>query len=183
VGSTLLASFIFLVLVATLLLLHLWPLLEEAPRAGKDSTGSEGLLGMTATVTQPFSSASDDHSRFGRVQVRGENWTAKLHGQDSDATAVGEQVTIVGVEGLCLTVRPVEETAGAPVSESLIATLAKPHQIVRLLAAAILTVLAGIFVSAYATDEVGHLFVYAGAFIGVAAVALRFSSLLSQRRR
>jgi membrane-bound serine protease (ClpP class) len=58
-------------------------------------TGAEGLVGVAAEVVE----ACDP---IGRVRLRGEIWRARA----SSPAAVGERVTVTGVEGLTLEVGP-----------------------------------------------------------------------------
>ena len=70
------------------------------------STGSEGLIGSTATVRIPF--AEDGK---GKVLIAGELWNARLRGASSaDASdlAAGEQVKVEDREGYILIVSPHE---------------------------------------------------------------------------
>ncbi|MFC2047432.1 NfeD family protein [Chloroflexota bacterium] len=61
----------------------------------KKVTGADGLIGIAGEVIQPL-------TPVGVVMVGGEYWKAKSVGED---IAVGEEVEILGVNGLALTVR------------------------------------------------------------------------------
>jgi membrane-bound serine protease (ClpP class) len=58
-------------------------------------TGAEGLIGATAEVIE----ACDPR---GRVRFRGEIW----HAHCDSGAAIGERVTVTGVHGLTLSVKP-----------------------------------------------------------------------------
>ena len=60
----------------------------------KQVTGSEGMIGLTGIVTQPL-------TPVGTVKVSGEYWKARAAGEN---IAAGEEVTILGVDGLKLRV-------------------------------------------------------------------------------
>lgn len=60
----------------------------------KRITGSEGMVGLEGTVIEPL-------TPMGVVRVGGENWKAKSTGEN---IAVGEEVEILGVDGLTLRV-------------------------------------------------------------------------------
>jgi membrane-bound serine protease (ClpP class) len=59
------------------------------------TTGAEGLIGATAEVIEACEPS-------GRVRLRGEIW----HARCSSRAAVGERVTVTGVDGLTLEVEP-----------------------------------------------------------------------------
>jgi len=60
----------------------------------KRITGSEGMVGLEGTVIEPL-------TPVGTVRVGGENWKAK---SDDENIAAGEEVEILGVDGLTLRV-------------------------------------------------------------------------------
>ncbi len=60
----------------------------------KRITGSDGMIGLEGTVIEPL-------TPVGAVRVEGENWKAKSVGEN---IAVGEEVEILGLEGLTLKV-------------------------------------------------------------------------------
>ncbi len=60
----------------------------------KRITGSDGMIGLEGTVIEPL-------TPVGAVRVEGENWKAKSVGEN---IAVGEEVEILGLEGLTLRV-------------------------------------------------------------------------------
>ena len=61
----------------------------------KQITGSEGMIGMKGRVIKPLTPK-------GVVRVGDEFWKAKSSGEDIE---IGEEVEVVGVEGLTLKVR------------------------------------------------------------------------------
>ena len=61
----------------------------------KQITGSEGMIGMKGRVIKPLTPK-------GVVRVGDESWKAKSSGEDIET---GEEVEVVGVEGLTLEVR------------------------------------------------------------------------------
>ena len=61
----------------------------------KKITGSEGMIGLIGEVIEPL-------APVGVVMVGGERWKAKSVDED---IAVGEEVEILGLKGLTLTVR------------------------------------------------------------------------------
>jgi membrane-bound serine protease (ClpP class) len=63
------------------------------------TTGAEGLIGATAEVIE----ACEPN---GRVRLRGEIWRARC----STPAAVGDRVTVTGVDGLTLEVEPGERS-------------------------------------------------------------------------
>lgn len=69
----------------------------------KAVTGKEGIIGATATVRQALRPS-------GMVFAQGELWGATLEpGSRARVVHDGEQVVVTGIEGLTLTVRPIEE--------------------------------------------------------------------------
>ena len=62
----------------------------------KQTTGSEGMMGMEAKVVEPLAPE-------GIVRVEGELWQAKSVGEN---IALGEEVEILRLEGLTLMVKP-----------------------------------------------------------------------------
>jgi len=60
----------------------------------KRITGSEGMIGLEGTVIEPL-------TPVGAVRVEGENWKARAVGEN---IAAGEEVEILGVDGLTLRV-------------------------------------------------------------------------------
>jgi len=60
----------------------------------KRITGSDGMIGLEGTVIEPL-------TPVGAVRVEGENWKAKSVGEN---IAVGEEVEILGLDGLTLRV-------------------------------------------------------------------------------
>jgi len=85
---------IFLVLffVATIFIMHkaVIPALHR-----RKATGSEGMIGLEGEVIEPL-------TPNGLVKVRGEYWKAKSVG---GKIAAGEEVEILGLEGLTLKVK------------------------------------------------------------------------------
>ena len=85
---------IFLVLffIATIFVMHklVLPALHK-----KTITGSQGMIGLTGTVTQSLEPA-------GVIRVGDEYWKAKSVGENIEA---GEEVEIIKVNGLTLVVR------------------------------------------------------------------------------
>jgi membrane protein implicated in regulation of membrane protease activity len=70
-------------------------------RIGAPRTGSEAMLGTSATLIEAF-----DNERRGRVDLHGETWNARL--VDSvPPPQVGTKLTVLEVQGLSLTVGPV----------------------------------------------------------------------------
>ncbi len=65
----------------------------------KQVTGSEGMIGLEGEVTRPL-------TPVGVIRVKGEYWKAKSVGENIEA---GEEVEILGVNGLTLTVRLKEQ--------------------------------------------------------------------------
>ncbi len=65
----------------------------------KQITGSEGMIGLNTTVIEPL-------TPVGVVRVSGELWKAKSVDED---IAAGEEVEVLGLNGLTLTVRLKEE--------------------------------------------------------------------------
>jgi membrane-bound serine protease (ClpP class) len=63
----------------------------------KPVTGEEGMLGETGRALTPIGAGAP-----GRVQTRGEIWTATA----SEPISAGDVVRVTGVDGLVLTVRP-----------------------------------------------------------------------------
>ncbi|MFC2013295.1 NfeD family protein [Chloroflexota bacterium] len=61
----------------------------------KQVTGAEGLVGLEAEVTEPLTPR-------GVVQLKGEYWKAKSVSEDIEA---GEEVEVLGMEGLTLKVK------------------------------------------------------------------------------
>ncbi len=61
----------------------------------KKVTGSEGMIGLKGEVIEPL-------TPVGIIRVEGEHWKAKSVGEN---IAAGEEVEILGVAGLTLTVR------------------------------------------------------------------------------
>ena len=61
----------------------------------KRVTGSEGMIGLKGEVTQPL-------TPIGTVRVGSEYWKARTVGED---IAAGEEVEILGLEGLTLKVK------------------------------------------------------------------------------
>ena len=61
----------------------------------KNITGSEGMVGIDGKVIEAL-------TPVGAVMVRGEHWKAKSVGEDISA---GDEVEVLGVNGLTLTVR------------------------------------------------------------------------------
>jgi len=62
----------------------------------KQVTGAEGLIGLEGEVIRPL-------TPVGVIQTKGEYWKAKSVGEN---IAVGEEVEILGIKGLTLTVKP-----------------------------------------------------------------------------
>jgi membrane protein implicated in regulation of membrane protease activity len=58
-------------------------------------TGREGMIGLSGRVTEPLSPG-------GTVTIKGEYWKARCNG---DCIAVGEDVEVVGIDGLTLEVK------------------------------------------------------------------------------
>jgi len=84
VMALLLGAFIFIIHKAVI------PALRK-----KGITGSEGMIGLEGTVIEPL-------APVGVVRVGGEYWKAKSAGGN---VAVGEEVEILGVNGLTLMVK------------------------------------------------------------------------------
>ncbi len=61
----------------------------------KKSTGREGMIGVTGTITEPLKPE-------GTVRVKGEYWSARSVEGD---IGVGEEIEVVSIEGLKLGVR------------------------------------------------------------------------------
>ena len=61
----------------------------------KQATGREGMIGLQGRVVQPL-------TPVGTIYVKGENWKAKTIGDYIEE--VGENVEVVGIEGLILMV-------------------------------------------------------------------------------
>lgn len=68
------------------------------------TTGTEGLIGKVASVTVPLSPA-------GRVNLEGEDWSARNLVAPDVPVEVGQRVRVVEVKGLMLYVAPVEMPA------------------------------------------------------------------------
>ena len=66
----------------------------------KPVTGLQGIVGMKGRVISP-----KGPDGMGRVMVHGEIWTTK---SDISQLQPGDEVTITGVEGLLLEVKPLE---------------------------------------------------------------------------
>jgi membrane protein implicated in regulation of membrane protease activity len=66
-----------------------------------DRAGKAALLGQVGTVTARLSPA-------GRVQVLGEDWTARTVWDWNATLDVGQSVRVVGMRGLTLFVEPVD---------------------------------------------------------------------------
>ena len=81
-----------LLFVATVFIMH--KLVIPALRRGK-ITGSEGMLGLEGRVVKSLKPG-------GTVSVKGEYWTARSVDKN---ISVGEQVEIVGIDGLTLHVK------------------------------------------------------------------------------
>ncbi len=71
------------------------------------TTGAEGLIGKVATVTVPLAPS-------GRVNLLGENWSAKNLVEPDVPIEVGQKVRVVEIKGLTLYVAPVETPAQIP---------------------------------------------------------------------
>jgi membrane-bound serine protease (ClpP class) len=71
------------------------------------TTGVEGMIGKVATVTIPLAPA-------GRVNLAGEDWSARNLVDPDVPLAVGQKVRVVEVKGLTLYVAPVETPAQIP---------------------------------------------------------------------
>ena len=65
----------------------------------KKVTGSEGMIGLNGTVIEPLTPK-------GIIMAEGEYWKAKSVAENID---VGEEVEILGLGGLTLTVRPKDQ--------------------------------------------------------------------------
>jgi membrane-bound ClpP family serine protease len=87
-----LVIFLVLFFVATVFIMHrlVIPALHKKIR-----TGSEGMIGLKGEVIEPLAPE-------GIVRVSGEYWKARAIGED---IAVGENVEIVGLDGLTLRVK------------------------------------------------------------------------------
>jgi membrane-bound ClpP family serine protease len=83
--------FLALLFVATVFIMHkaVIPALHR-----RKATGSEGMIGLKGKVTEPLTPA-------GTVRVGDEYWKAKSVGEN---VAVGEEIEIIGLEGLTLRV-------------------------------------------------------------------------------
>ena len=65
----------------------------------KQVTGAEGLIGLEGEVIEPL-------NPVGVIRISGEYWKAKSVAENID---VGEEVEILGLGGLTLTVRPKDQ--------------------------------------------------------------------------
>jgi membrane-bound serine protease (ClpP class) len=84
--------FVVLFFVATAFTMHklLIPALHK-----KATTGAEGMIGLVGKVVEPL-------TPNGLISVKGEYWKATSTGED---IAVGEQVEVVGLDGLTLHIK------------------------------------------------------------------------------
>jgi len=85
VAALLLGAFVFVIHKAIIPTFH-----------KKQVTGAEGLIGLEGEVIKPL-------TPVGVIQTKGEYWKAKSAGEN---IAVGEEVEILGIKGLTLTVKP-----------------------------------------------------------------------------
>ena len=63
-------------------------------------SGPESLHGRMAVVARPFEPLGTECETIGFVRVHGETWRARLVGAPSRLPAVGDEVRIVGRDGL-----------------------------------------------------------------------------------
>ena len=75
-------------------------------RAGKAGIGAEGLLDQTAIVKTEFVKQATDGLIAGKVFVHGELWSAVLKSAPSGVPKPGDEVRVVGVEGLTVEIDP-----------------------------------------------------------------------------
>jgi len=91
VAALLLGAFVFVMLKAVIPTFH-----------KKQVTGAEGLIGVEAEVIEPLIPA-------GVIRTKGEYWKAKSVGEN---IAVGEEVEILGMDGLTLMVKRKNQSLG-----------------------------------------------------------------------
>ncbi len=80
---------------------------ERITHESPEPTGGNRLIGRCGVVVE----ALDDGTGLGRVRVDREEWRADAPGHEP--LAAGTQVTVLGVEGTYLIVRPAEKNACA----------------------------------------------------------------------
>jgi len=83
--------------------LYLW---MRFLRRYRVSTGPEGLMGERGTALEEVG----DGPEPGEVRVRGELWRAR----SNEVVAAGEEVEVVAIDGLTLTVRPTGRLGSQP---------------------------------------------------------------------
>lgn len=99
-----------------LLFPELWLALVDRIISGKDpleadgeplsrSTDSKELPGKVAVVQVEFAPRDTDNRKYGRVTINSESWHAVFESQSGPPPPVGEEVRIVAVDGITLTVR------------------------------------------------------------------------------
>jgi membrane-bound ClpP family serine protease len=73
----------------------------------RPATGAQGMIGLTGEVTH----AAPPHGprATAKVAVHGELWSARLSPGHTAPLEEGQTVEVVGLEGLVLEVKPVEE--------------------------------------------------------------------------
>lgn len=89
-----LSIIIFLILLFVTLVFVMHKLVIPALHRRK-ITGSEGMLGLEGRVVKSLTPS-------GTISVKGEYWTARSNGEN---IPIGEQVEIVGIDGLTLQVK------------------------------------------------------------------------------
>jgi membrane protein implicated in regulation of membrane protease activity len=67
--------------------------------------GATALVGRKATVVTPFSASSTSLSTTGSVRIDGETWRAELAPDTKHSPTTGDDVLVVKVSGLLLTVK------------------------------------------------------------------------------
>lgn len=91
---------VLFVVVSGLVLVLLRPVVMKRMKAQKVPTNADMVVGRTAVVLQEI----DNDAASGRVEVYGENWSARS--DDGSPIPTGEKVTVLRIEGVRLIVAP-----------------------------------------------------------------------------
>ena len=87
------------VIVSLIALILSRPLVKKLQSAPKEKTNADRIIGQTARVLQPITP-----DQKGRVRVDGQDWSAAAQNK-GESFAVGEDVTIVRIEGVTVYVQ------------------------------------------------------------------------------
>lgn len=101
IGGSLVVQASIFVILSLVLFLATRPLVQKISRSPTVHTNADSVIGMEGIVRERI----DTLSGTGRVYVNGLSWAAKA----DTIIEKGEKIIVLSMEGVTLTVRPVEE--------------------------------------------------------------------------